>query len=329
MLNLIIILLILSCSNEKLNSTKIHKIKLDENRIQFKTDRSKLFYLQNELDSQEFEQIKKKEIIEFSKDVNSGFQNQKFEFTYTGYFNIAHTCDTTKKDKLIRNLEIFFRDTYPLYFQWEPNFPIRLVLFPDRKTLKKETGMDVYGFYIPNSRESYPNITTKTIYTYCISGSGTQWHEVMHAFLDWNAKEYPPSWFSEGIASFYEEASIIDGKMVDGYVNWRNPTLIAEIKSKKNYSTLTEIIKGKDTSRESFYAQARFLFCYLWMKGKIVPFVRTYLYDIHPKFDYKERGLKTILLLEELLGKSIDEIEIDFQKEALIAGPKMKKLKLK
>ena len=52
-------------------------------------------------------------------------------------------------------------------------------------------------------------------------------------------------------------------------------------------------------------------------------------HDIHPKFDYKDRGLKTILLLEELLGKSIDEIELDFQKEALIAGHKMKKLKLK
>jgi len=62
---------------------------------------------------------------------------------------------------------------------------------------------------------------------------------------------------------------------------------------------------------------ARFLFVYLWTENKIIPFVKSYIYDLSPNYQGKELGQKAIEKLEELLGKPIDQIEEDYIKLAL------------
>lgn len=60
------------------------------------------------------------------------------------------------------------------------------------------------------------------------------------------------------------------------------------------------------------YAHARFFFCYLWMKNRLVPFVRGYLYDLLPQHHGEALGQAAIRLAERLLGSNIDKINADY-----------------
>ena len=44
----------------------------------------------------------------------------------------------------------------------------------------------------------------------------------------------------------------------------------------------------------------------------MIPFVQSYVYELSPNYSGKELGQKTIQKLEELTGKSIDQIESEY-----------------
>ncbi|TAG42506.1 MAG: hypothetical protein EAZ31_05995, partial [Cytophagia bacterium] len=136
--------------------------------------------------------------------------------------------------------------------------------------------------------------------------------ELVHAFGDTNIEHDIQQWFSEGLAYFYEMGGVHQNKFLEGYTNWRQPLLIKML-ARKDYLPLEVFLQEDEMSEDDAYAKARFLFCYLWINNKMIPFVNTYLYDLSAKYKGKTLAKKTIELLEKLLKKSLEEIEKEYE----------------
>lgn len=188
------------------------------------------------------------------------------------------------------------------YFAKRPTEPIRVYLFGDAltyrfyaKTLFGDTGVSRFGYYKSGERALVMNIST---------GAGTLVHEMVHALME---PDFPqaPAWFSEGLASLYEQCRIENEGLV-GLVNWRLPIL------KKGLESKTALPLGQliATSREQFldenqgvhYAQARYFCQYLQERHVLKSFYRAFR-EGHEK---DATGAKT---LERTLGSGIPEIE--------------------
>jgi hypothetical protein len=274
-----------------------------------------ILYLGKTISNEEFIEAKKKELIAVEKLYKEYFAGISFQYHSTKYFNVAHACSKSDSQTLIGKMMIFFQDTYPKYFSEEPKFTIRVVLFKNKTVFKKTMGFDSYGAYYPEEKNWTP--TSKTFFSYCGSGPGTAWHEMIHGFVDFNTTwgDYH-QWFNEGFASFYEMGSTYNGKFIEGYTNWRHPELRDVLNSKKLVPLKTFLMR-EEMKEDYGYAYGRFIFCYLWMKNKMIPFVKSYLFDLTKNYKGKELGEKVILKLEELLEKKIDLIQIDIEKEIL------------
>lgn len=287
-------------------------------RIPFpqKAPAGQFFYLTKNYSKTELDKVKKQELDAWNKEVSEEF-GLTFKTKYTHkYFNIAYRCSEEQMNFLIYTLKMFFSPTYPKYFKYEPNYPFKIVYFSNKKEYSRYTGSEAYGYYLPK---------TKTLYTYAGSGEGTLWHELIHAFVDANTDHNVQQWFSEGFASFYEMAAVYAEKFHEGYTNWRHPTLKKKIR-KKEFMPLNKFLQEKYMSEGYGYAKARFLFCYLWIYGKMPDFINTYLYELAPKYQGEALGKQAIRTMEKMLGKNIGEIEQDYKKRALTYG-KMSRLK--
>lgn len=274
-----------------------------------KIEKDKVFYLKQNLKKAEYEAMKKNEIASFRDDLKKRY-NLDFKVRYTKYYNIAYMCSEKEMDTIEEKLKIFYDDTYSRYFFYEPRFTLRIVFFKNKNQFVKQMGYDTYGVYYPESSDEIKN-TERTLYTYYNSGPGTLWHEMVHSFIDLNTDNDIQQWFNEGFASFYEMGATYNGKFIEGYTNWRLPEL-QEVIRKKKLTPLKKFLLDDEMKEEYGYSAARLLFCYLWVENKIIPFVQSYVYELSPNYQGRELGLKSIQKLEELTGKSIDEIEKDY-----------------
>lgn len=241
------------------------------------------------------------ELAAFQSDLERSFR-LLFKTRTTEHFAIAYRIDEKKMDNLQHYLESFFNQIYARYFKRELAQNIKIVYFETRSGFSRLTGSNAYGFY---RREE------KTIFTYGRSGHGTLWHELIHAFLDQNQSCHPEQWFEEGLASFYEMALLVKGQVSEGYTNWRLPALQKAIRVGR-VTPLKDFLRQARIEEDFGLAQARFLFCYLWVHQQIVPFVQAYLVDVCPDFQGIERAERVIRLLEDLLGKDLDTINEEF-----------------
>ncbi|MCB1159168.1 MAG: hypothetical protein H7A25_16745 [Leptospiraceae bacterium] len=257
----------------------------------------------------------KSDLNSYQKSIEGIFQ-LNFKSATKSRFNLLHRCNKATENKILYWSQQFFNQIYPIYFKYEVSYNFRLVYFKDREELKNKTRIDAFGFYLQSDHNNPYHLTNRILYSYCNSGIGTLWHELIHAFIDVNSPLVPPDWFGEGLASFYEEASLINGKVIDGYTNWRMPALIKAIKNKDTYP-LSKFLRAYHFHQVHSYPQARFLFCYLWMKGIIQAFSRNFVYLIIPKYDKEIWGDKAIETLEELTKKDIEEINKEFEKLSL------------
>jgi len=133
----------------------------------------------------------------------------------------------------------------------------------------------------------------------------------MHAFIDANITHNIQQWFSEGLASFYEMGGIHNQTFIEGYTNWRMP-LLQEMLKREDYLPLPRFIQQESMSEKNAYAKARFLFCYLWIHDKMIPFTKTYLYTLSAHYKGRELGEKVITEMEKLVGKDIKTIEQEY-----------------
>lgn len=304
-----------------LNEVKNTKIK--EKRFDFpqKDSSNFVFYVNHYQSKNDLNQQKQAELLNFKETLKTDLKLDFKIKSYNKYFNIAYRCTEAQVQALEYVSSIFFRDTYAKYFLYEPQNPFQIVYFATKAEFQQYTKSDAYGFYRPSE---------KTLYTYTGSGEGTLWHELMHAFMYTNITHDTQQWFTEGFASFYEMAAIQNNKFVEGYTNWRLPLLQKMLKNKDNLP-LRAFLEQEDMSEDNAYAKARFLFCYLWIYDKIIPFSKSYLYELSAKYKGKELAQKSIEKMEELVGKKFPEIEAEYNKMAFeyVAYQKMQVKKVK
>jgi len=193
------------------------------------------------------------------------------------------------------------------YFDKQPDKILVIWLFRNITTYKAgakkffdDTPETPYGYYSSDDNALIMNIGP---------GAGTLSHELVHPYIEANFPD-APSWFNEGLASLYEQPRERDGHMW-GTTNWRLPGLTAMIKA-KSLPTLKALLS---TSRDGFYeaefdayAYARFLCQYLQDKGKLREFYKAFLVD---------KDHTGVTSLEKIVGKSLEELQPEFNKWAL------------
>lgn len=272
--------------------TLFHKITARPGRI---------FYLGVQRTTAQYRNIKQHESRTLQQSLERRYRI-KFKSRSTRYFNFAYRCPEHRINRLVRYLNSFFKEIYPRYFRWEPQTPFNIVYFRNKAEFTRHTGSHAYGFFRPAER---------TLYSWNGSGHGTLWHEMIHAFVHDNSEHFIPQWFNEGLTSFYEMAFLRNGKVSEGSSNWRMPRLHEAIRTGKA-PHLRDFLQRDWMQVDFGYAQARFFFCMLWKKHKMVPFVRKYLYTLLPAYSGKELGRQTVKLAEKLTGKNIEEINREF-----------------
>ncbi|MCP4131274.1 MAG: hypothetical protein GY754_09860 [bacterium] len=277
---------------------------IENNRIPLQNippDGKTIHYFGTPLSHKQYAKRKKLETMKL-KNILKETYGYHFKTRATKYFNIAYRCSEKKMDHFQKYINAFFEQVYPRYFIYEPDHIIQIVFYKNAPEFYECAGSKVDSFYSP---------ITKTLFTYPDSGHGSVWHELIHAFIDTNTDVQTQQWFEEGFASFYERAFLIDGKVVEGYTNWRVDRLHAAMKKNK-------IAHLKDFTyyymmRETYgYAEGQLLFCYLWTHDVMELFVKTYIYNICPRHKRLKLNKATIAYLEELMGKNIDDINSDF-----------------
>lgn len=158
------------------------------------------------------------------------------------------------------------------YFQKDPGEILDIWLFRDSSSyeehataLFKSKPTTPFGYYSRRDGALVMNIST---------GGGTLVHEIVHPFIESNFPECP-SWFNEGLASLYEQASERNGHIV-GLTNWRLAGLQKALGKGKvpPFETLCGTITRQFYDRDSGtnYAQARYLCYYLQERGLLVKF---------------------------------------------------------
>lgn len=260
-----------------------------------------IHYMQGPIDKKRYRTLKKQELQAFRSSLAHEFQ-VPFRYDHSKYFNLAYRCTPARLRHLKYFLVQFFQQVYPRYFRYQPVYPFRVVFFANSSEFRRHTGSRAYGFY---------RSSNKTFYTYAYSGHGTVWHEMIHAFVDATISQEPQQWFNEGLASFYEMAFLVNGKVVEGYANWRMPHLKQAIAS-GTMVHLKDFMLDHWMQQAYGYAAARFMFCYLWVHGKMKPFVHAYLYRLCPRYQGRELGKQAIATMEKLLGKDIETINSEY-----------------
>ena len=233
---------------------------------------------------------------------------KNFRVAWSRFYETAWNCPDATMAWLDAMTRTFIKNIYPRYFRSEPEKPWRIVCFATKEEFTRTMGTGVYGFYRPAER---------TIYTYATSGHGTLWHELVHAFIDQNASRPPPQWFGEGLASFYEMAwPDRSGGILEGFANWRHPALVRAIRAGK-LEPLAHFLGTRTMADPHGYARARFLFCYLWHRQAIVPFVTWFLEVLSPTVPESETGRQVVAWLERRFRMSIQNIEAGMHALAL------------
>jgi hypothetical protein len=263
--------------------------------------RNHIIYLGSAYTAQAYSTQKEQELNELRTRLADRY-HVTFRTRATTFFNIAYRGADASAEQLVTYLEAFYRDIFPRYFGGELQHVVSVVYFASQKEFYDQTGSDTYGYYQSAER---------TMYTYVGSGYGTLWHEMVHAFLDDASGCDLPEWFSEGLASFYEMASLSNGHIVEGYANWRLPALQSAI-TDKSFTPLAAFVQKKSFDDGLGYAEARFLFCYLWVQRQLVPFVHSYLADVCPSHHGADEAQAAIALMEQLVGKDMSAINDDY-----------------
>ncbi len=160
------------------------------------------------------------------------------------------------------------------YFQTRPTEPITILLFAGAPSYERyarelfgDTDVPHFGYYRPGDRTLVMNIAT---------GTGTLVHELVHALA---AFDFPkmPDWFSEGLASLYEQCTLTGGE-IRGLPNWRLPAL-QEALRRGTVRPLKELMTATDFRgplEAMNYAQARYFCLYMQERGVLPTLYRRF-----------------------------------------------------
>jgi len=182
------------------------------------------------------------------------------------------------------------------YFAKDPTEILDIWLFRDSNSYEDHTEKlfgskptTPYGYFSQQHGALVMNIST---------GGGTLVHEIVHPFMASNFPECP-SWFNEGLASLYEQASERDGHII-GLTNWRLAGLQKAIRNGRvpAFETLcgTTTREFYDRDPGTNYSQTRYLCYYLQERGLLTKFYHAF----RKNADTDPTGYQTLLsILDE------------------------------
>jgi len=163
------------------------------------------------------------------------------------------------------------------YFAKDPIHIMDIWLFKDKASYEKHTS-EIFGDR-PSTPFGYCSKEHDALIMNIGTGGGTLVHEIVHAFLESNFPQYP-AWFSEGLASLYEQCMEKDGHIC-GLTNWRLEGLQKAIKAGEvpSFKTLTHASSDDFYNRDrgTNYAQARYLCYYLQEKGLLRTYYKAFV----------------------------------------------------
>ncbi len=152
---------------------------------------------------------------------------------------------------------------------------------------------------------------------------GTIKHELAHLLLNNNYQAMAP-WLAEGIPTIYEVSEWF-GNELKGVDNWRGP-ILKEAKQRSLVPPLRKLLgynwlefnghtdSGYDKIRLSInHALARYFSIFLEDKGKLREILKAYA-ERNPDDMEGTVADNAVLIVEKSLGKSIEEIEIEFER---------------
>jgi len=135
------------------------------------------------------------------------------------------------------------------------------------KLLTSEAPDTPYGFYSPDARGLFMNIST---------GGGTLVHEIVHPYVEADFPE-APAWLNEGLGSLFEQSAEQGGHIV-GLTNWRLAGLQRALArgDVPSFRALTALDPHAFYADDSgvHYAESRYLLYYLQQKGELRAFYR-------------------------------------------------------
>jgi hypothetical protein len=166
------------------------------------------------------------------------------------------------------------------FFAKDPTETIDIWLFKNKTSYKKYT-WELFQEE-PTSPFGYYSSKNHALLVSIAQGGGTLVHEIVHPYMRAN---FPacPTWFDEGLASLFEQATEQKGHIV-GLINWRLQGLQQVIREGKtlSFQKLTALSPAEFYGPENnpnyslYYGQARYLCYYLQEQGLLIKYYQAF-----------------------------------------------------
>lgn len=215
-------------------------------------------------------------------------------------------CATNQSMAVLERLQAHMSDFADAHwrdlFKTKPEFFITVILPSEQDFNKRRPAPNVAGWYDPMKKELI-----------CSDQSMTLDHEFTHAlhFADnANRKQGHPIHILEGVSTLYEYCTIANGKIIPAVGSPRMQFAIQLAQMQRHYrfreffKVTVQTFQGQQTAGIC-YSQVRYMFVYLYIKGKFYTFFEKFVKD----WETDKDGVKTF---ESVFGQTLEQIEQDW-----------------
>jgi len=225
-----------------------------------------------------------------------------FRYAATHHLTVANNLKDVEYEKdLIQGLELCIVDQRTRLF--EPfvlgqDKPLNVIVFEGKSEFSEycrkihSPNSDSMGFYDPERR----TLCAWRMDGESTNGIGTTFHETTHGTLeDYMGTSQTPIWLDEGLASFHEKTRPKGDRMNFGPINIPRMEALKQLLAMHKTVTLQELIVLDRTHWEQRtminYNAAAMLMHYLWDRGALQPFLRSFR-SSHDAKDALAKALK-------------------------------------
>jgi tetratricopeptide (TPR) repeat protein len=196
-----------------------------------------------------------------------GPHGSTFTRVATPHFNVYTDVSPRSAEAHARKLEWLLQGLLQIGWEHHGELPLKLnvVLLRDRAELQQFTGFDIAGFFNDDVLFEPWAVLAAPVMTHDLS---TLVHELSH-HLAYLALQNQPTWFAEGLAGYYESATVQDGLFVLGAPRRQHHARLSE----EGILPTAKLFDSSESPTPRFYASAWLLVHYL-MSRRADAFVR-------------------------------------------------------
>jgi hypothetical protein len=217
------------------------------------------------------------------------------------------------------SLEDYLRFFISEYGMRPPSYLITVYFAADRTQLR-ELAKKLHGLDLASGSIGYSFPADQSMVGWADGKAyGTFAHELFHVMVRNNFGDIPP-FLDEGMAALYE-VSRFEGNRAVGVPNWRG-AILSKARGERprikdlvqmNRSAFDDIAGPSDQlvpgeKQSANHATARYLILYLQQRGELLPVYKAFL---NRKVNDRPAA-QSVLLLESVLGRSLDTVDAEF-----------------